>query len=110
MTGGAPPSSSPTTDFLVRPPLHGEGGTQPRLSVQCLCCSHTCIGVYFLRLSGVVLTQQDYYTIPSIDELDDLVEDGCCVVTGFTVGRQGYGEIHFPDKTDVFGMNLDQLG
>ena len=72
----------------------------------------SCIEIYssFHRLSGVVLTQQDYYTIPSIDELDDLVEDGRCVVTGFTIGRRGYGEIHFPDKTDVFGMNLDQLG
>ena len=63
-----------------------------------------------LRPSQIVLTQQEYYTIPSLDELDDLVEDGCCMVEGFTIGRRGYGEIHFPDKTDVFGMNFDQLG
>ena len=64
----------------------------------------------FHRPSQVVLTQQDYYTVPSLDELDDLVEDGRCEVEGFTIGRRGFGEIHFPDKTDVFGMNFDQLG
>lgn len=62
------------------------------------------------RPSGVVLTKQDYYTVPSCDELDEIAEDGQCVVEGFTVERRGYGEIHFPGKTDVYGMNLDQLG
>ena len=57
-----------------------------------------------------MLTQQDYYTIPSCDELDEMVDDGRCVVDGFTIGRRGFGEIHFPDKTDVYGMDLDQLG
>lgn len=71
---------------------------------------HSHLRISFLRLSHVVLTQGDYYTIPSVDELDDLVEDGSCVVIGFTIGRRGFGEIHFPDKTNVFGMNLDQLG
>jgi nuclear pore complex protein Nup98-Nup96 len=57
-----------------------------------------------------VLTKQDYYTVPPCDELDEMIQDGCCEVEGFTIGRRGYGEIHFPDKTDVYGMNLDQLG
>ena len=57
-----------------------------------------------------MLTQQDYYTIPSCEELDEMAKDGHCVVEGFTIGRRGYGEIHFPDKTDVYGLNLDQLG
>ena len=79
-----------------------------KLKLYLLCGYYS--GIPFLRASGIVLTQQDYYTIPSCDELDDLVEDGRCVVTGFTIGRRGYGEIHFPDKTDVYGLNLDQLG
>ena len=57
-----------------------------------------------------MLTKQGYYTVPPCDELDEMVEDGHCVVEGFTIGRRGFGEIHFPDKTDVYGMNLDLLG
>ena len=48
--------------------------------------------------------------VPPCDELDEMIQDSCCVVEGFTIGRRGFGEIHFPDKTDVYGMNLDQLG
>ena len=94
ISNGASPPSSSNTAKLVRPPLHEEertGGGQP--------LSH-----------AVVLTKQDYYTVPPCDELDEMVQDGCCVVEGFTIGRWGFGEIHFPDKTDVYGMNLDQLG
>ena len=33
-----------------------------------------------------------------------------CMVQGFTVGRRGFGQVHFPGKTDVYGLNLDELG
>lgn len=52
----------------------------------------------------------DYYTIPHLDEIDSLESEGQCVVEGFTIGRRGFGEVHFPGKTDVHGMNLDELG
>lgn len=62
------------------------------------------------RPSGVVLMRPDYYTIPHLDEIDSLESEGQCVVEGFTIGRRGFGEVHFPGKTDVHGMNLDELG
>lgn len=41
-------------------------------------------------LSGIVLTRVGYYTIPSMDELADMVdESGDCIVENFTVGRKG---------------------
>ena len=96
--GASPPPTSSTTAAaagLTRPPLHTEGEGQPPSQ----------------RFSGaVMLTKLDYYTVPPCDELDEMIQDGCCEVEGFTIGRRGYGEIHFPDKTDVYGMNLDQLG
>ena len=62
------------------------------------------------RPSGVVLMRPDYYTIPHLDEIDSLESGGQCVVEGFTIGRRGFGEVHFPGKTDVHGMNFDELG
>ena len=58
----------------------------------------------------MVLMRPDYYTIPHLDEIDSLESEGQCVVEGFTIGRRGFGEVHFPGKTDVHGMNLDELG
>ena len=47
---------------------------------------------------------------PSINELNDRVADGTCLTCGFTVGREGYGEVTFLGETDVYGLNLDQIG
>lgn len=58
----------------------------------------------------MVLRRPDYYTDPPLDELDKLEAGGQCVVEGFTIGRVGFGEINFPGKTDVHGLNLDELG
>ena len=59
----------------------------------------------------MVCSSPDYYTVPPLDELDSLVEEGgVCEVEGFTVGRTGYGEVHFPGNTNVYGLNIDQLG
>ena len=61
--------------------------------------------------SGVLTTRSDYYTIPSVDELDTMATTGSLVeVENFSVGRHGYGVIVFPGKTDVHGLNLDELG
>ena len=59
-----------------------------------------------------MLTQEGYYTVPSLDQLDLMADQkrGKCVVEGFTVVREGYGKIHFLGTTDVYGLNLDQLG
>lgn len=40
--------------------------------------------------SGIVLNRVGYYTIPSMDELADMVdENGECIVENFTIGRRG---------------------
>ena len=62
------------------------------------------------RPCGIVLQRPDYYIRPSLDQLDQLAMDGKCLVTDFTIGRSLCGEILFPGSTDVFGMNLDELG
>ncbi|XP_063241725.1 nuclear pore complex protein Nup98-Nup96 isoform X2 [Bacillus rossius redtenbacheri] len=60
--------------------------------------------------AGIVLRRAEYYTIPSLAELATLVaEDGSCVVDNFTVGREGYGNVYFPDSFDVAGLNLDEI-
>jgi cytosine/adenosine deaminase-related metal-dependent hydrolase len=37
-------------------------------------------------------------------------DDGGCVVDNFTVGREGYGNVFFPDTFDVGDLNLDEIG
>ena len=61
-------------------------------------------------LSGVVLTQLGYYTIPPLSELDTLASEGHCEVENFTVGREGFGKVCFLGVTDVAGLILDDLG
>ncbi|KAM9781649.1 nuclear pore complex protein Nup98-Nup96 isoform X2 [Syngnathus typhle] len=61
--------------------------------------------------AGIVLRRAGYYTIPSMDELADMVDDdgGDCVVENFTIGRKGYGSIFFPGVVNVTGLDLDQI-
>ncbi|XP_033229340.1 nuclear pore complex protein Nup98-Nup96-like [Belonocnema kinseyi] len=61
------------------------------------------------RLSKVKLQRVGYYTIPSLEKLDDYVCGETCVVPNFTVGRKGYGNVYFPDSFDVYGLNLDEI-
>ena len=61
--------------------------------------------------AGIILTRPDYYTIPSLEDLGDLVdENGNCFVEDFTIGREGYGSIFFPGITNVANMNFDEIG
>lgn len=60
--------------------------------------------------TGIVLQRSGYYTIPSLDKLNDyLTEDGKCIVPNFTIGRKGYGNVYFGEPIDVAGLNLDEL-
>ena len=54
----------------------------------------------------LVLTREGYYTIPALSQLT-LDTKGQCLVTGFTVGREGYGNIHYPGTINVANLNLD---
>uniref|UniRef100_A0A4W6F9E1 Nuclear pore complex protein Nup98-Nup96 n=1 Tax=Lates calcarifer TaxID=8187 RepID=A0A4W6F9E1_LATCA len=60
--------------------------------------------------AGIVLNRVGYYTIPSMEDLAETVdENGECVVENFTVGRKGYGSIFFPGEVNVTGLNLDEI-
>ncbi|XP_053312712.1 nuclear pore complex protein Nup98-Nup96 isoform X2 [Spea bombifrons] len=60
--------------------------------------------------AGIVLARAGYYTIPSMEELANMVdENGDCFVDGFTVGRKGYGSIFFEGRINVANLNLDEI-
>ncbi|XP_029957299.1 nuclear pore complex protein Nup98-Nup96 isoform X2 [Salarias fasciatus] len=60
--------------------------------------------------AGIVLSRVGYYTIPSMEDLAEMVdEQGECVVENFTVGRKGYGSVFFPGAVNVTGLNLDDI-
>lgn len=61
--------------------------------------------------TGIKLRRAGYYTIPPMDELAELVdENGLCLVDGFTIGRYDYGNVFFPDRFNVAGLDLDSIG
>lgn len=60
--------------------------------------------------TGIVLRRSGYYTIPSLDELTEFIdENGCCFVSNFTIGRRGYGNVFFDEVIDVSNLNLDEI-
>ncbi|CAB4060426.1 NUP98 [Lepeophtheirus salmonis] len=60
--------------------------------------------------AGIVLNRNGYYTIPAMSELGSLVDgDGNCFIEGFTIGRNGYGNIYFPGVMNIVGMNFDEI-
>ncbi|KAM9319705.1 LOW QUALITY PROTEIN: nuclear pore complex protein Nup98-Nup96 [Gastrophryne carolinensis] len=60
--------------------------------------------------AGIVLNREGYYTIPSMEELANMVdEDGQCIVNGFTIGRKGYGSIFFEGAVNLTNLNLDEI-
>ena len=61
--------------------------------------------------AGIVLTRPGYYTVPSLEVLAELVDDGGdCNVEDLTIGREGYGSIFFPGITNVANLNIDETG
>ena len=61
-----------------------------------------------LSSAGVTLSRAGYYTLPSVSQLT-LDSEGQCLVTGFTVGREGYGNIHFPGTMNIANINMDDI-
>uniref|UniRef100_A0A3B4AT94 Nuclear pore complex protein Nup98-Nup96 n=1 Tax=Periophthalmus magnuspinnatus TaxID=409849 RepID=A0A3B4AT94_9GOBI len=60
--------------------------------------------------AGIVLSRVGYFTIPSLEELVEMVDsNGDCFVENFTVGRRGYGSVFFPGEVNVAGLNLDDI-
>jgi nuclear pore complex protein Nup98-Nup96 len=60
---------------------------------------------------GVIQTRTDYFTIPTIEELDSAYDmsSETCIVDSFTVGRHDYGSIYWDGPIDVKGINLDEI-
>jgi len=61
-----------------------------------------------MPLCRVKLKREGYYTKPSMCELSTTKHCNC-LIDGFTVGREGYGEITFLGLTDIQGLNLDEI-
>nr|XP_053652021.1 nuclear pore complex protein Nup98-Nup96-like [Cherax quadricarinatus] len=60
--------------------------------------------------AGVKLTRSGYYTLPSLEDLGEMVDsEGRCLVENFTIGRYGYGNVCFLGVTDVAGLDLDAV-
>lgn len=60
--------------------------------------------------TGIVLRRPGYYTIPTLDEILQLMdEEGRCIVPNFTIGRKGYGNVYFNEPIDVANLNLDEI-
>nr|XP_033206829.1 nuclear pore complex protein Nup98-Nup96 isoform X2 [Bombus vancouverensis nearcticus] len=57
----------------------------------------------------VTLKRAGYYTIPPLDKLDEYVRGETCIVPNFTVGREDYGNVYFPESFDIYGLNLDEI-
>ncbi|KOX79242.1 Nuclear pore complex protein Nup98-Nup96 [Melipona quadrifasciata] len=57
----------------------------------------------------VTLKRAGYYTIPPLDKLDEYVCGETCIVRNFTVGREDYGNVYFPESFDIYGLNLDEI-
>lgn len=61
--------------------------------------------------SRITLRRDGYYTIPDMNKLGQLVDaEGRCIVDNFTIGRLKYGNVFFPDRMDVAGLNIDEIG
>lgn len=61
--------------------------------------------------TGIRLRRVGYYTIPPLNELVEIIDDnGSCIVDGFTIGRFDFGNVYFPDRFNVAGLDLDSIG
>ena len=59
---------------------------------------------------GIKLYRPEYFTIPDKEQLNkQLAETGKCVIQDFTIGRDGYGSVHFPGSTDITDIDLDDI-
>lgn len=59
---------------------------------------------------AIVLKRSEYYTIPPLNELNQKVDsNGDVFIEDFVVGRTGYGCVKFYGRTNVAGLNLDEI-
>ena len=58
--------------------------------------------------AGIKLLRPDYETRPPLAEIAP-DQDGHCWVKGFTIIRKNYGQIYWPGRADLAGLNLDRI-
>ena len=62
-------------------------------------------------IPNIYYFRSEYYTIPPLHELNQSIDsNGDVFVDDFVVGREGYGQVKFYGRTNVAGLNLDEIG
>lgn len=65
----------------------------------------------FLAYNPKFFSRSEYYTVPLLVELNKRIDNnGDVFVDDFVVGREGYGKVKFYGRTNVAGLNLDEIG
>lgn len=60
---------------------------------------------------NIFFVRSEYYTVPAMNELNQMTDsNGDVFVDDFVVGRRGYGRVKFYGRTNVAGLNLDEIG
>eukprot|EP01114_Cavostelium_apophysatum_P010587 TRINITY_DN2449_c0_g1_i4.p1 TRINITY_DN2449_c0_g1~~TRINITY_DN2449_c0_g1_i4.p1 ORF type:complete len:1866 (-),score=435.79 TRINITY_DN2449_c0_g1_i4:22-5619(-) len=62
-----------------------------------------------LNVNAPRLTKADYFTTPSISELERMSDEELKSVRDFTVGRRDVGQVQFLGRVDVRNLNLDEI-
>ncbi|CAG0880668.1 unnamed protein product [Cyprideis torosa] len=108
VTGGSEPRRPPTSP-------HVEGSPAAEILSESRLLSDTIDESVYIENgeeypSGIKLTRVGYYTIPPLSELHPDAKGRVSLPGGFTVGREGYGVIHWPDPIDdLAGVDLDEI-
>ena len=65
----------------------------------------------FLVYNPKFFSRSEYCTVPPLVDLNKRIDNnGDVFVDDFVVGREGYGKVKFYGRTNVAGLNLDEIG
>ncbi|KAF1762420.1 hypothetical protein GCK72_010682 [Caenorhabditis remanei] len=60
--------------------------------------------------AGVKLSKPDYFSLPTINEMKNMVKNGKVVLPeGLTIGRSSYGSVFWPGKFELKDIVLDEV-
>nr|pir hypothetical protein ZK328.5b - Caenorhabditis elegans [Caenorhabditis elegans] len=60
--------------------------------------------------AGVKLTKPDYFSLPTINEMKNMIKNGRVVLEdGLTVGRSSYGSVYWPGRVELKDVALDEI-
>uniref|UniRef100_A0A8R1IIU8 Peptidase S59 domain-containing protein n=1 Tax=Caenorhabditis japonica TaxID=281687 RepID=A0A8R1IIU8_CAEJA len=91
-TGLEPVSAASSTTSVATTPTE-DGVTSPENSA-----------------AGVRLSKPDYFSLPTINEMKNMVKNGKVVLEdGLTIGRSSYGSVYWPGKIEIRDIVLDEV-